>query len=143
MTVKKYKLNDIAKDLGVSAKEVAGMLAEHFGTEPKKTGAVLTEQEVNVVFEHYTSTHQVADFNSYFASRDEAPAPRPEKPSATEKAKAALNKAAEKVSEKLKASKAAAKQSAADQPQAPEQPERHPLRNRPLLKIPRRRRRFR
>ena len=31
MTVKKYKLNDIAKDLGVSAKEVAGMLAEHFG----------------------------------------------------------------------------------------------------------------
>ena len=95
MTVKKYKLNDIAKDLGVSAKEVAGMLAEHFGTEPKKTGAVLTEQEVNVVFEHYTSTHQVADFNSYFASRDEAPAPRPEKPSATEKAKAALNKAAE------------------------------------------------
>lgn len=115
MTVKKYKLNDIAKDLGVNAKEVAGMLAAHFGTEPKKTGAVLTEQEVNVVFEHYTSANQVANFDSYFASRDEAPAPRPEKPSATEKAKAALNKAAEKVSEKLKASKAAAnKQSAAD-----------------------------
>ena len=55
MTVKKYKLNDIAKDLGVNAKEVAGMLAAHFGTEPKKTGAVLTEQEVNVVFEHYTN----------------------------------------------------------------------------------------
>ena len=120
MTVKKYKLNDIAKDLGLPAKEVAAMLAAHFGTEPKKTGAVLTEQEVNVVFEHYTSANQVANFDGYFASREEAPAPRTEKPSATEKAKAVLNKAAEKVSEKLKASKTASK--AAVKAEADEKP---------------------
>lgn len=122
MTVKKYKLNDIAKDLGLPAKEVAAMLAEHFGTEPKKTGAVLTEQEVNVVFEHYTSANQVANFDGYFASRDEVPAPRAEKPSATEKAKAVLNKAAEKVSEKLKVSKSAAKPSLETEPASKEEP---------------------
>ncbi len=119
MTVKKYKLNDIAKDLGLPSKEVAAMLAAHFGTEPKKTGAVLTEQEVNVVFEHYTSANQVANFDGYFASRDEVPVPKNEKPSATEVAKAVLNKAAEKVTEKLKASKPAAKPAAEEKPAKP------------------------
>ena len=36
MTIKKVKLNDIAKDLNVPVKEVAELLANHYGMEPKK-----------------------------------------------------------------------------------------------------------
>ena len=80
MTIKKVKLNDIAKDLNIPAKEVAEFIAGHYGMEPKKPSSVLTEQEVNLVFEHYTSQNQVQNFDAYFASRSEAPAPKAEKP---------------------------------------------------------------
>ncbi len=119
MTVKKYKLNDIAKDLGIPAKEIAAMLAAHFGTEPKKTGAVLAEQEVNVVFEHYTSANQVANFDGYFASREQAPAPQPKKPSAAEKTKAAAGAQADK----KPAEKPAQAPAAADRQETPVQPD--------------------
>ena len=107
MTGKKYKLNDIAKDLNVPAKEVASFLAGHFGGEPKKSGAALTESEANVVFEHYTSLHQVDSFNPYFATRDE----KPEEPksSPVDKAKAALKGVAEKLKPAAKPAKKAEK----------------------------------
>ena len=79
MTIKKVKLNDIAKDLNVPVKEVAELLANHYGMEPKKPTSALNEQEINVIFEHYTAQNQVSDFNAYFASRDEAPKAKPEK----------------------------------------------------------------
>ena len=86
MTIKKVKLNDIAKDLNVPVKEVAELLANHYGMEPKKPTSALNEQEINVIFEHYTAQNQVSDFNAYFASRDEAPKAKPEKAENRERA---------------------------------------------------------
>ena len=123
MTIKKIKLSDIAKDLNVPAKEVAEMLAKHFGTEQKKPAQTLSEQEVNVIFEHYTVSNQVADFNQYFASKD-APAPKQEKPATpAAKAKAAGEKVANKVSEKMRVdkAKAAAEKAPKAEPKASEQ----------------------
>ncbi len=130
MTIKKVKLNDIAKDLNVPAKEVAELLANHFGMEPKKPSSTLNEQEVNVIFEHYTAQNQVSDFNAYFASRDENPKPKEEKPSPAAKAKAAVAKAAGIVSEKIKNKAEAAAsihEKAAEAPaEKPAEPQKEP-----------------
>ena len=125
MTGKKYKLNDIAKDLNVPAKEVASFLAGHFGGEPKKSGAALTESEANVVFEHYTSLHQVDSFNPYFATRDE----KPEEPksSPVDKAKAALKGVAEKLKPAAKPAKKAEKAEESN-PEAAQKAEEKPAR---------------
>ena len=123
MTIKKVKLNDIAKDLNVPVKEVAELLANHYGMEPKKPTSALNEQEINVIFEHYTAQNQVSDFNAYFASRDEAPkakpekAEKPEKISPAAKAKAVVAGAAKLVSEKVKGKSDA--QPAAEAPAVP------------------------
>ena len=74
----KYKLNDLARDLNVPNKQIIDLLAQG-GAEAKKSTAVLTEAELNRVFEHFTTQHQVADFNAYFAS---APKPEEKKPAA-------------------------------------------------------------
>ncbi len=115
--VQKYKLSDVAKDFGSSVQEVTALL----GDNTKKPNAVLTEAELNVVFEHFTTANAVANFNAYFASADEkkeeakpAPAVKAEKPAEkkTEK-KPAAPKAekpavkAEKPAEKKEEPKAA------------------------------------
>ena len=79
----KYRVHEVAKDLGVSKKEIIDLLDGKFGGEPRKHATVLSEEELNVVFEHYTQNHQVENFDSYFASRDKKPeAPKQEAPKA-------------------------------------------------------------
>ena len=49
----KYRVHEVAKDLGVPSKDVIDLLAKHF-KEPKKHMTALTEEELNIVFEHFT-----------------------------------------------------------------------------------------
>ena len=63
----KYRVHEVAKDLGVPSKDVIDLLAKHFDT-PKKHMTALTQDELNVVFEYYTQKNQVQDFDSYFHS---------------------------------------------------------------------------
>ena len=72
----KYRLHEVAKDLNVDKKELIDLLERYFGGEPRKHATVLTEEELNVIFEHYTQSHQVSSFDAYFASRDARPAPK-------------------------------------------------------------------
>ena len=51
----KCKLNDLAKDLGVSNKELIDLIEARFG-EQKKATAVLVDQELNYVVEYYSKT---------------------------------------------------------------------------------------
>ncbi|MDD6032652.1 MAG: translation initiation factor IF-2 N-terminal domain-containing protein, partial [Oscillospiraceae bacterium] len=110
MTVK-YKLSDVAKDLNLTSKEVADLLASRMGGEPKKAGATLNEAELNLIFEHYTHQHEVASFDSYFASRDQKPAPKaaPAEKKAAPAPKKAAAPAAEKPAEKAAPAPAAEK----------------------------------
>ena len=66
----RYKVNDIAKDLGVPAKEIVNTLQEYAGPDTKKKSAQssLTEDELNIVFEHFTKKFEIGDLNSYLAS---------------------------------------------------------------------------
>ncbi len=71
----KYRVHEVAKDLNVPSKDIIDLLAKHF-KEPKKHMTALTEEELNVVFEHFTKKTQVQNFDEYFASgakREEAP----------------------------------------------------------------------
>ncbi|MDD3192448.1 MAG: translation initiation factor IF-2 [Oscillospiraceae bacterium] len=73
----KYRVHEVAKDLNVPSKDVITLLGKHFDT-PKKHMTALTEEELNVVFEHYTQKSQVENFDGYFASgKKEAPAEKP------------------------------------------------------------------
>ncbi|MEE1061001.1 MAG: translation initiation factor IF-2, partial [Ruminococcus sp.] len=65
----KYKVRDIANDLGVSGKKITEILEKHCGVS-KKTMATLEENEINIVFEVVTQEKSVKNFDSYFASRN-------------------------------------------------------------------------
>ncbi len=67
----KYKVKDVATDLGVSAKDVIAVL-EQYCKVTKKTMASLDESELDVVFDYFTQKSSVANFDAYFAVRDKA-----------------------------------------------------------------------
>jgi len=68
----KYKVSEVAKDLNVPSKAVIEAIKECCGVT-KKSGNVLTDQELNVVFEYFTQKNQVENFDKYYVSRDSEP----------------------------------------------------------------------
>ncbi|MBQ8612328.1 MAG: translation initiation factor IF-2 [Oscillospiraceae bacterium] len=111
--VVKYKLSDLARDLGVSNKQIIDLLAAD-GSEPKKSSVNLTDTELNLVFEHFTSSRQVANFNAYFASAEEAKAEAAKKAAEEKAAAEAAKKAAEEKAAAEAARKAAEEKAAAE-----------------------------
>ena len=86
---KKIKISDAAKDLNISAQEILDLFAER-GDTKKKTGSSLTEEEMNVVLEHYTKDrYSVNSFNDYFNSKND---PRPVKAEEPKEEKKAVKK---------------------------------------------------
>ena len=82
----KYKVADVAKDLKLPVKDIVDTLSEKFPA--KKAQTVLTEQELNYVFEHYTKEKEVTSFAPYFAManqpKEEPKNPEPKKEEAKE-----------------------------------------------------------
>ena len=67
----KYKVKEVATDLGITTKDVIAVLKQYCGSD-KKAMTALTEDELNVIFDYYTQKNAVADFSAYFAVRDNA-----------------------------------------------------------------------
>ena len=88
----KYRVSDVAKDLGVPTKEVVELLAKY--VQPaKKSATALDEHELDIVFEHYTQKHATDNLDAYFATANDkkpepAPAPAEERPAAAASAAA-------------------------------------------------------
>ena len=91
----KYKVKDVASDLGVQNKEITEILEKYCGVN-KKTMASLDESELDVIFDVMTKKNNVENFDSYFAARNEkldgevskpAKSEKPEKPEKPEKSK--------------------------------------------------------
>ncbi len=89
MSLAKYNARDVAKDFGMQAKVITGILAEHSveNTSPTK---VLTDRELNIIFEHLTQHNQVESIESIYADvyhepKKEAPAPKAEAAQAQDK----------------------------------------------------------
>ncbi|MGI5958502.1 MAG: translation initiation factor IF-2 [Massiliimalia sp.] len=81
----KYRLHEVAKDLNVQNKDIVDLLEQYFG-ETKKHMTALTEEELNIVFEHFTQKNQVDRLDDYFASK-EKPQPKEEKQEVKENVK--------------------------------------------------------
>lgn len=68
--MKKYRVNEVAKDLNVENKDVIEAL-KPFSDEPKKYMTALTEEDLDVVFDTFTKENSVESFDAYFAERED------------------------------------------------------------------------
>ena len=114
---KKVKLSDAAKDLSISSQDIIDYFAGK-GDNKKKASTGLSEDEMNLVLEHFSKLHEVSSFDEYFASKDD-PAPERKKP-AEEKKPAEKKPAEKKPAEK----KPAEKKPAEKKQEAPKKEER-------------------
>ncbi len=72
----KYRVREVAKDLGLTNKDVIDTLAKYF-PEPKKYMTALEEPELDIVFETFTQERNMESLDEYFAQRDKKPEPEP------------------------------------------------------------------
>ena len=116
MSLVKYRLKEVATDFGVTPKDIAEVMGKFF-EKPKSNTQVLTEEELNVIFDYYTQVNQISTLEAVFAvqPKPKAEEPKKEEPKAEEKKPAA--KPAEK---KAEAPKAEAPKAAPKKPAEPE-----------------------
>ena len=104
----KYRLKEVATDFEMTPKQISAVM-EKFFEKPKSNTQVLTDDELNVIFDYITQTNQIDSLETVFAVQ---PAPKAE-PKAEEK------KEAPKAEEKKPA---APQQPAATAPKKEEKP---------------------
>ena len=104
MSLVKYRLRDVASDFGMAPKEIAEVISKFF-EKPKSNTQVLTDDELNVIFDYITQTNQIESLEVVFAVQ---PAPKKEEPKKEEpKAEEAEESAKEEAKEEAKAAEAA------------------------------------
>ncbi len=64
----KYKIREVAKDFDMPAKSVVNMVTEHFEA-PKSSAQVLTDDQLNLVFDLITRENQIDSIEEVFAAR--------------------------------------------------------------------------
>ncbi len=120
MSFVKYRLKEVAADFGVTPKEISEVLGK-YAEKPKSNTQVLTDTELNLVFDYMTQKNQISSLEVVFAVKPKAPAAEPK----TEAPKAEAPKAAAKPQADRPQNKPAA---APQQPKAeapkPQEPER-------------------
>ncbi len=67
MPREKYKIHEVAKDFGLSSKDIIAIL-DKYSSEPKKHTTVLDDKELDIVFETLTQASEVESFDAYFAA---------------------------------------------------------------------------
>ena len=68
MSFQKYRLREVASDFGTNAKEISEIVGKYF-EKPKNNTQVLTDDELNVVFDRMTHAHQIDSLEQVFAAR--------------------------------------------------------------------------
>ena len=87
MSLVKYRLKEVATDFGLTPKDIAEVMGKFF-ERPKSNTQVLTEEELNVIFDYMTQQNQISSLEVVFAVQPApkpAPAPKEEAPKAEEK----------------------------------------------------------
>ena len=119
MSFVKYRLRDVAADFGVAPKEIVEILT-HFFEKPKSNTQVLTEDELNVVFDRITAKYPITSLEQVFAVKTKEQ-PKEEAPKVeTPKEASPKQEAAKAEAPKQEKPQAAAPQ----KPQKPAEPER-------------------
>ena len=114
MSLVKYRLREVATDFGVTPKDVSEIVAKYYD-KPKSNTQVLTEDELNAVFDHITKNNQISSLEVVFAVK---PKEEPKAPEETKAAEAKAPQAAAKPAQQGKPQQAspAAKQEAPAKP---------------------------
>ena len=74
----KYRVHEVAKDLGVPNKDILALLNQYFPDEQRKHMTALSDAELNLVFDHYTQKKSLPNLDDYFALAQQVKAPAPE-----------------------------------------------------------------
>ena len=92
MSFVKYRVKEVAADFGMAPKDIAEIVGIYY-EKPKSNSQVLTDEQLNAVFDHITQHHQIGSIAEVFAV---APAPKKAEPKPAEKAEKTPAPAAEK-----------------------------------------------
>lgn len=111
-TMFKYRVHEVAKDFKVPTKTVTEILTE-YASAPKNHMQVMTEEELDIIFEYLTQHNQMASLEELFAVPEKA---EPEKKKAEAKAEKPSKEAKEPESKKEEPKKQEAAPAAAQQP---------------------------
>ena len=66
MSLVKYRIREVAADFGVTPKEIVEIISKFF-EKPKSNNQVMTEEELNVVFDVMTQANQITSLEQVFA----------------------------------------------------------------------------
>jgi len=121
MSLVKYRLKEVAADFGVTPKEISQIM-EKFFEKPKSNTQVLTEEELNVVFDYITQTNQIESLEVVFAVQPK----KAEEPKAEAAAATGVSNGPKKTApaEKKQEQPQKPQQPKAEKPQKPAEPER-------------------
>ena len=90
MSIVKYRLKEVAADFGMAPKDIAEVVAK-FSEKPKSNSQVLTDVELNAVFDYLTQKNQISSLEQVFAAKA-APKAEPVPEKMPEPAKEAVKK---------------------------------------------------
>ena len=114
MSFIKYRVREVAADFGMTPKEVTEVIGKYFD-KPKSNSQVLTDEQLNAVFDHISQNHQIGSLEQVFAA-----AKQPEAKPAKETPKAAAPVKASPAAAKTPAPAAAAAPKPDPKPAEPE-----------------------
>ena len=84
----KYRIHEVAKDFNTTYKVLAEVLSK-YAEAPKNHMQVLTDRELNILFDYLTFHNQVGSLDEIYAEGKPAAPKAPEKPAEPEPEKAA------------------------------------------------------
>ena len=67
MRMIKYRVHEVAKDFKTTSKVITEVLTK-YATAPKNHMQVLTDHELNIIFDYLTLNNQISDMSEVFAS---------------------------------------------------------------------------
>ena len=111
MSLVKYRLKEVAADFGVQSKEITEIISK-YGEKPKSPTQVMTDEELNIIFDYLTQNNQISSLEVVFAVQPKPVEPKPEPKVEAPKAEEA------KAAPKAEAPKKDNKPAAAGKPQA-------------------------
>ena len=100
MSLVKYRIKEVAADFGMTAKAISEIIGKYFD-QPRSSAQALTDEQLNVLFDHITQNNQIESLAQVYAAAPPAkkeepkPAePKKEEPKPTAAAKPAEQKPA-------------------------------------------------
>ena len=108
-----FKINQLAKDMGIKSKELTDLLATK-GMEEVKSQRSLSEREFNLLLHTLTEANQITNIGDYMEGATHIPSKKAAAKAAAERAEAEKAAAEKAAAEKAAAEKAAAEKAAAE-----------------------------